>query len=206
LKKGFRQNDSRFLKILNELRQGHVSENTKHILCEKVKEYHRNKAQNSVNSEAKRDLNSVLLSAAASSSSSIDAAKKIKVVPTVLYSNNKNVDEINTTALSKIKLASYYYESIDEGSEKSRLKDLRAPEILELKVGCQVLLLKNLNTRLGLVNGAKGVVTSFVSTIDMDERHHKYIPVVDFEVNMGRGLIEKHTESINLADFEVKAG
>ena len=98
-----------------------------------------------------------------------------------------------------------------------KLKDLRVPEILELKVGAQVLLLKNLHTSRGLVNGAKGVVTSFILS-DSENKYDKYIPVVDFEINMagagasggsgasGKGSRRVETLTLRREDFEVNLG
>ena len=139
LKKGFRQNDTKFLTILNELRQGHVSETTKSLLYEKVKQYHQSKSQNNMNSDNdnKNDVNSVLIKASSALSSALlpPTPIKTKVVPTVLYSINKNVDEINATALSRIKTKSNWYESIDEG-DVFKLKDLRAPQTLGKSLLC----------------------------------------------------------------------
>jgi len=46
------------------------------------------------------------------------------------------------------------------------LNDLQAPSELQLRVGCQVMLLANLDVKGGLVNGSRGVVTGFANVED----------------------------------------
>ena len=54
--------------------------------------------------------------------------------------------------------------SVDDG-DKLYIKMLQnhcpARQQVKLKVGCQVLLVKSIDPALGLVNGARGVVTAF---------------------------------------------
>ncbi len=81
--------------------------------------------------------------------------------PVRLFCKNIDVDAYNKSELNKLpgKLHSYY--STDEGSDTWKQffdKNSQAPSKLELKVGAQVILLKNLNPAEGLVNGSVGVV------------------------------------------------
>jgi ATP-dependent exoDNAse (exonuclease V) alpha subunit len=84
------------------------------------------------------------------------------IVPVKLFCKNVDVDEFNQKELNKIEGASRHYYCSDEGGEqwtKFFDKNCRAPSTLELKVGAQVMLLKNLDVELKLVNGSVGIVT-----------------------------------------------
>jgi hypothetical protein len=81
--------------------------------------------------------------------------------PVRLFCKNVDVDRYNRYELEKLETPSQYYYATDEGSESWKQffdKNSQAPSCLELKVGAQVILLKNLDIEAGLVNGSVGVV------------------------------------------------
>ncbi len=142
LDKVFRQqNDTLFLNILNDLRQGLVTPQAQRILGGKVQQSY---------------LRDREIAAAASSASSkqndgtaegADAkTKTVTVRPTKLFSTNRDVDSFNASEMAKLAQADqegevFRYEAIDEGTEPF-LNQLRqgtkAPALLELRVGAQV--------------------------------------------------------------------
>ncbi|CAK0813481.1 unnamed protein product [Prorocentrum cordatum] len=84
------------------------------------------------------------------------------VLPTKLHCTNRNVDVENALELAKLPGDVHAFRALDRGPRSSLddfLKSCSAPTVLELKVGAQVVLLKNLRDT--LVNGSRGVVTSF---------------------------------------------
>jgi ATP-dependent DNA helicase PIF1 len=139
-----RQRDAHFQDILSEVRNGTPSELTKGLL------------ESLVGAKIGRD----------------------GIKPTKLYSLRKDVDEINRTKLEKLvtcENALVKFECKDNFVSKFELgeqiknmhvaminKDCQARPRLELAVGAQVMLIKNLDIEAGLVNGSRGVVTSFL--------------------------------------------
>jgi ATP-dependent exoDNAse (exonuclease V) alpha subunit len=88
------------------------------------------------------------------------------IIAVKLFCKNIDVDNFNRNELAKIKAPNKHYYSTDEGGEqwtKFFDKNCRAPAALELKVGAQVMLVKNVDTENGLVNGSVGVVESLHS-------------------------------------------
>jgi ATP-dependent DNA helicase PIF1 len=80
------------------------------------------------------------------------------VRPTKLFSKNKDVESYNQAQFSALTTELVTFEAADGGCEPYRgdfFQGLRVPEKLELRVGAQVMLLKNLDIRQGLVNGAR---------------------------------------------------
>ena len=101
------------------------------------------------------------------------------IKPTKLFSTNYSVDYINNKELDilaesdpeffEYNMEIHVYPGVknkDYAIDKYK-KNCNAPETLQLCVGAQVMLLWNLDTDGGLVNGSRGVVTSFVGDIPM---------------------------------------
>ncbi|KAK7872455.1 hypothetical protein R5R35_014250 [Gryllus longicercus] len=95
---------------------------------------------------------------------------------TRLCSHTKEAEIINSNKLKALTGASKVFCAVDsDPTAASQLDQLtRVPNLLELKVGTQVMLMKNLNVSEGLVNGARGVVESF---------NKEGLPVVRFWTN-----------------------
>ena len=116
------------------------------------------------------------------------------IVPTRIYTHNRDVDAENEMRLDELEGTLVTVASLDEWKEKmptgtlaSIKKNMKTsiagelPDEVKLKVGAQVMLTRNKDMDSGdrsLVNGSRGVVTSF----DMDQ-----IPTVRFD----NGRIEK---------------
>ena len=101
------------------------------------------------------------------------------IKPTKIFSTNYSVDYINNKELDALAVSNpdfyeynmevHVYPGIKDREsviEKYK-KNCNAPETLQLCVGAQVMLLWNLDTENGLVNGSRGVVTSFIRDIPM---------------------------------------
>lgn len=135
LTKVYRQTDKEFVEILNNIRMGKC---TKEI-TEKLL-------------QCKRPL-------------SMDD----NIEPTKLYSRNITVDTINTQRLKQLKGEDVIFEADDYLSShgdkfeaEKLLKDCQANAKITLRVGAQVLLVRNLSDY--LVNGSRGVVIRFEDT------------------------------------------
>ena len=101
------------------------------------------------------------------------------IKPTKLFSTNYSVDYVNNKELDALAVndLDFYEYSMeirlhpgvknrDYVIEKYK-KSCNAPDNLQLCVGAQVMLLWNYDTEGGLVNGSRGVVSSFVGDIPM---------------------------------------
>lgn len=97
------------------------------------------------------------------------------ILATRLCSHTKDADIINETKLKALSGESQIFEAQDSvpGTTKQLDQQTPVPRILELKVGAQVMLLRNINVGSGLVNGARGVVKLF----------RDGLPVVQFRNN-----------------------
>lgn len=86
------------------------------------------------------------------------------ILATQLCSHTNDADLINQSKLNNLSGEEKTYHAIDSDAYMTKQLDqqVQAPGKLVLKLGAQVMLLKNLNIAEGLVNGARGVVTNFV--------------------------------------------
>lgn len=137
LEEQHRQTDDVSLRILNEIRNNEVNEDTFEVLQTRFKE--------NFSDEEK-------------------ARKKMKgaIEPTRLFTHNADVDTLNDEALDGIKGEEfeYYMESTGKDILVELLKkSCLAPEQLRLKVGAKVMFVKN-NFDAGYVNGTLGIVTA----------------------------------------------
>lgn len=87
-----------------------------------------------------------------------------KITPTLLECRNREVDKANDTELAKLPGEVHTYTSRDKAvseAMKAQLKHCQAPAQLDLKIGAQVMLLKNIDLEKGLANGSRGVIVRF---------------------------------------------
>lgn len=141
-----RQDDSEFQNCLNNVRIGNLTRKTIKMLDSRV---------------------------------GVDLTNDFGIKPTMLFSKNIDVDRMNDQELDKLaedgrdfneyKMDIAVYVKPNDvvyTIEKFR-KNCNAPDVLQLCVGAQVMLLKNLDLESGLANGSRGVVTGFVEDIPM---------------------------------------
>ena len=91
------------------------------------------------------------------------------IIPTRLFSLNKDVDEINNFELSNLDSPMFTY-TIKYSTNPYKLKEslqyvssLKIPEILKLCVGAQVIVTRNVDIDFGIVNGTRGVITKLTN-------------------------------------------
>lgn len=84
-------------------------------------------------------------------------------IVTRLYAHNIDVDAINASQLAALDSASKFYEMTAKGARAKReqlAKSVLAPELLELKIGAEVMFVAN-NFASGFANGTRGQVVDF---------------------------------------------
>ncbi|XP_044781053.2 ATP-dependent DNA helicase PIF1 isoform X3 [Bubalus bubalis] len=94
------------------------------------------------------------------------AAHKVErdgIVATRLCTHQDDVALTNERQLQELPGEVHSFEAMDSDPEQARTLDAQCPvsQLLQLKLGAQVMLVKNLAVSRGLVNGARGVVVGF---------------------------------------------
>ncbi|MDO5651250.1 MAG: AAA family ATPase [Moraxella sp.] len=110
----------------------------------------------------------------------------VQVNRTRLYTHNYNVDKINQTELDKLTTKAHEFVAMSMGDETlldTLKKNIRAPEVLSLKVGAKVMFVKN-NPTDNVYNGTMGEVVNFYKNT---EENNIELPIV--KLNDGRQLI-----------------
>ena len=122
-------------------------------------------------------------------------------LPRRLFAFNRNVDDYNQQQLAALPSPPVEYAAIDSGDDEGACYQLRkscqAPSRLVLKRGAQVMLVKNLAVGEGLVNGCRGVVTSFKSSGQDKPR----LPVVTFATPLGEVV-----KTVEMQEFSLESG
>ncbi|UYV67302.1 PIF1 [Cordylochernes scorpioides] len=85
------------------------------------------------------------------------------IMATRICTHNDDVDFVNRTQLDKLPGSVQKFSALDTEASLSHLLNALCPSQLELKVGAQVMLTKNLDLSRGLANGSRGVVETFDS-------------------------------------------
>ncbi|KAL7533853.1 hypothetical protein ACHAWF_004646, partial [Thalassiosira exigua] len=143
LKQVFRQRgDARLMSILDEARVGELSRESADVLRR----------------------HGTLPRASFGSSNSSGGDGEEKVIPTLLECKNREVDRANEREMAKLSGEVRTFKSRDRAisdSHRHQLRHCQAPPELDLKIGAQVMLLKNVDLERGLANGSRGVVVRF---------------------------------------------
>ena len=139
--------------------------------------------------------------------------------PTLLESRNAQVDRANTAEMNKLPGEVRRFKSKDKTAGgkvyEKQLQHCQAPEMLELKVGAQVICLKNLDPDAGIVNGSRGIIVDFKTAKNKSDLPREFrqmeLPVVKFQAIDGpagnkSGSDEGPTKLIEPAEWTNKVG
>ena len=101
--------------------------------------------------------------------------KKSKMPATALYPLRQEVEKANAEQLVKLKQRPHLFEAVDGGTmtgeqRAKALDNFMAPSKLNLKAGCQVMLIKNKDEM--LVNGSIGTVLTFLARKDFSKAQY----------------------------------
>ena len=133
----------------------------------------------------------------------IDQNSSVK--PTILVTHNSQMEMINKSKLKDIPSPSKIFNASFSGAS-DKIENLRknciANEVLELKVGSQVMMLKNTYQKEGIINGSLGVVKGFATKKDY--------PIVEFNngatltISPEDWILEKYDKTKGDVEIEAK--
>jgi ATP-dependent DNA helicase PIF1 len=116
-----------------------------------------------------------------------------EIKPTYLSAYRRRADMYNAIELKKLPGYGHTYDSIEYVTNeelywpdvdpihlKKVFYNIQSHPHLQLKVGAQVILLRNINPKDGLANGSRGVITGFTKTKDEITKMELYLPLVRF--------------------------
>jgi ATP-dependent DNA helicase PIF1 len=84
------------------------------------------------------------------------------IIPTKLYSLNVDVDKINKDAYNKLTTEEKEYETLYKNKQSKFYGDkMKIPEKIKLRLGCQVMVSKNIDPQNNIINGTRGIILSF---------------------------------------------
>jgi ATP-dependent DNA helicase PIF1 len=188
-----RQSDPVFQKILHEIRMGIVTVSTRTILNQRL-----------IKERAEADIH-------------VEGTPHI-IKATILYPLKRDVSGHNLQELNRLKALgaeTRTFRTADCASGKSRAVQAAAGKTqqdildkvidreIELCVGAQVMLTKNLDVENGLVNGSRGVVAEFDldgnPVVIYDTGHKIGMEPVDFEVEYGEEVLTRKQVPLILA-------
>lgn len=193
LREIIRQKDPVFKQLLEELRLGIVTPNTRLILNNRL-----------VSDMSEGDVHFA------------DTSEKVK--PTLLFPHKADVERINTGELAKlisegkpnrrfISSDSVFSKQTRTQREVSKIesehlnKSCSAPHMLELCVGAQVMLISNLDFERELVNGSRGVVLSVEPKVSVlfDNGYTEIFDRKSFETEIGHEVVRRSQYPLTLA-------
>ena len=145
--------------------------------------------------------------------------------PLILFATKAEVAQKNQECFSKLTSKQVTFIAIDSGDLMYKMdlqKNCPAETFITLRVGCEVMLVKNINLKKGLVNGLKGKLVRFIDTggtapviKEVGRGTVPPYPDTQFSSKFWRPIVlfEKHTEEIMIdpeewlseSDGEVKA-
>jgi ATP-dependent DNA helicase PIF1 len=128
--------------------------------------------------------------------------------PTMLASHKVQVQEENNKRLAELEGETVCFDAIDTGRPEHKLSlssSCNAPEQLSLKIGAQVILLRNLAQTAGLTNGSRGKVVGWrvQGRVPGSTKHQDAkLPIVLFETGR-RMVIERLPHPLCIEETEV---
>jgi ATP-dependent DNA helicase PIF1 len=190
-----RQDQPQFIQMLQEVRLGIVTTETKCLLQSRIV---KNIDQATSNVE-------------------LEDGSIITIKPTILYPFRKDVDMINKEELTALKQAgkpSNVYRSVDKkydyktrstgpaSKDDTSSIEERSPQSIELAVDALVMLTTNIDTEAGLVNGSRGKIVLFKDgypMVQFTNGAYEHIKPVQFESVVNTGIVRRTQIPLTLA-------